>query len=463
MPFRSEKQRRYLWATNPDIARRWAHEYPQKKKLPMYAHDKKTKAPSKPVAEKKSNSILDTTPENTPSVNNRPESVEFNLTPEVHEKQKKAGDRLIKVELPECDGPTYAGQEGCGDEVDFNVANSQQEEQYVEEKKPELAANSILQKLSTVVAPVLRQKIEDAMAAREGRPPRRLPKHHGFHRYLFTGNMVPPPIGMSANPVPPAQNLSSAQPQNPNQLKPVGGGSHPRHNVINSYGAISVSGNLNGNAAFGAKNSPESLKFASALLSTLREKIAMRRLTPMCPCGCGKKAYGCTCPKTCICRKPGQPCAKYQKKAAAVIHSAVEKWANNAKDNTCSCGCGARVSECKCAASCSCRKKGGSCYQNKNAAPPPAQKQAAKSPAWQRSAGKNEEGGLNAKGRASYNKATGGNLKPPVTEKNPTGERKSRRASFCARMGGMKKKLTGKATAQDSDSRINKALRKWNC
>ena len=40
----------------------------------------------------------------------------------------------------------------------------------------------------------------------------------------------------------------------------------------------------------------------------------------------------------------------------------------------------------------------------------------AKSPAWQRKEGKNPSGGLNAKGRASYNKKTGGNLKPPQPE-----------------------------------------------
>jgi hypothetical protein len=38
MPFKSEKQRRFLWAEHPDIAKRWAHEYPNEKKLPMYAH-----------------------------------------------------------------------------------------------------------------------------------------------------------------------------------------------------------------------------------------------------------------------------------------------------------------------------------------------------------------------------------------------------------------------------------------
>ena len=87
------------------------------------------------------------------------------------------------------------------------------------------------------------------------------------------------------------------------------------------------------------------------------------------------------------------------------------------------------------------------------------------SPAWQRKEGKNKQGGLNAKGRASYNKETGGNLKPPVSKeeakKSPTSA--ARRKSFCARMGGMKKKLTSSKTANDPNSRINKALRKWDC
>ena len=50
-----------------------------------------------------------------------------------------------------------------------------------------------------------------------------------------------------------------------------------------------------------------------------------------------------------------------------------------------------------------------------------------------------------------------------VTEKNPKGKRKARRKSFCSRMCGMKRRLTSAKTARDPDSRINKALRKWNC
>jgi len=79
--------------------------------------------------------------------------------------------------------------------------------------------------------------------------------------------------------------------------------------------------------------------------------------------------------------------------------------------------------------------------------------------AWTRKAGKNKEGGLNEKGRKSYERENpGSDLKAPSKKVgNP------RRASFCARMKGMKSKLTSKKTANDPDSRINKSLRAWNC
>jgi hypothetical protein len=79
--------------------------------------------------------------------------------------------------------------------------------------------------------------------------------------------------------------------------------------------------------------------------------------------------------------------------------------------------------------------------------------------AWQRKAGKNKEGGLNEKGRKSYERENpGSDLKAPSKKVgNP------RRKSFCARMSGMKKKLTSSKTANDPNSRINKSLRAWNC
>jgi hypothetical protein len=78
---------------------------------------------------------------------------------------------------------------------------------------------------------------------------------------------------------------------------------------------------------------------------------------------------------------------------------------------------------------------------------------------WTKKEGQNKEGGLNEKGRKSYERENpGSDLKAPSKKVgNP------RRASFCARMKGMKKKLTSTKTANDPDSRINKSLRAWNC
>jgi hypothetical protein len=70
----------------------------------------------------------------------------------------------------------------------------------------------------------------------------------------------------------------------------------------------------------------------------------------------------------------------------------------------------------------------------------------AKTAAWQRKEGKSE-------------KANPG--KPGLKAPQPEGGK--RRDSFCARMEGMKKKLTSTKTAKDPDSRINKSLRAWKC
>ena len=74
---------------------------------------------------------------------------------------------------------------------------------------------------------------------------------------------------------------------------------------------------------------------------------------------------------------------------------------------------------------------------------------------------KSKKGGLTAKGRAKYNRATGSNLKAPVTGKvKPGSKAAKRRESFCARMSGMPgplKKPNGKPT------RKALALRRWKC
>ena len=73
---------------------------------------------------------------------------------------------------------------------------------------------------------------------------------------------------------------------------------------------------------------------------------------------------------------------------------------------------------------------------------------------------KSKKGGLTAKGRAKYNRATGSNLQAPVAEKNPTGKRAARRKSFCARMSGMPGPLKDK---KGRPTRKALALKRWRC
>jgi hypothetical protein len=78
-----------------------------------------------------------------------------------------------------------------------------------------------------------------------------------------------------------------------------------------------------------------------------------------------------------------------------------------------------------------------------------------KSAAWQRKEGKNPSGGLNEKGRKSYERENpGSDLKAPQPEGGP------RKRSFCARMGGMKGPMKDE---KGRPTRKALALRKWKC
>jgi len=80
----------------------------------------------------------------------------------------------------------------------------------------------------------------------------------------------------------------------------------------------------------------------------------------------------------------------------------------------------------------------------------------AKTPAWTRKEGKNPTGGLNAKGRASYNAANpGSHLKAPQPGGGP------RKRSFCARSAGQMKMFPN--AAKDPNSRLRLARKKWKC
>jgi hypothetical protein len=77
--------------------------------------------------------------------------------------------------------------------------------------------------------------------------------------------------------------------------------------------------------------------------------------------------------------------------------------------------------------------------------------------AWTKKEGQNSSGGLNEKGRKSYERGNpGSDLKAPSKKVgNP------RRASFCARMKGMRKRQ--KDSNNTGEDRLSKSLRAWNC
>ena len=87
---------------------------------------------------------------------------------------------------------------------------------------------------------------------------------------------------------------------------------------------------------------------------------------------------------------------------------------------------------------------------------------------WQKVNRNDKTDGLSQKAVDAYKKENpGSNLQTAVT-KDPKKLKKGskdakRRLAFCRRMKGMKKRLTSAKTARDPDSRINKALRRWNC
>jgi len=492
MPFKSEKQRRFLWSQHPDIAKRWAEEYPGQKNLPLYAHKKKPTDKEKAAAMKELNTLFNV---NTVGLRVYNECV------------KKANSGLLQVEIPHSDKPVAAGDEHVtaenkGEDKASPVQTRDGDE--VNQSSEDLAgdlvnngAHPLLKKLAVVLSQPIMQAIENEKAEQEARIAAKMPQNAGIKRYAMPANTTPMPMGMQqpAQPAPtPAQ-----QPAQPQQQGT--GMNSPSANPINSFGALSTSGNINGNAAFGAKNSPDSSKSAGLLDFLKLPKLEKLETTgalpqddktydwprgqafgkPYATAGGIPKDYkylGTDHDGNPVLQGPdGKPVSMLHETGdlsrpseivnhaadAALLNemfknkqrSALVLSKQSAANTPCSCGCGSTVSTCKCGPDCSCRKQGGSCCKT--------EKTSASSPAWQRSAGKNDEGGLNAKGRASYNKATGGHLKAPVTEKNPTGEAKTRRHSFCSRMCGMKSVNTGAETAHDPDSRINKSLRKWNC
>jgi hypothetical protein len=417
MPFRSEKQRRYLWATHPELAKKWAKDYPESNKnLPMYA-----KVNSEDENMKKADVFAVLRAAIGNNLTNAQKPV---YTVESILGTKLADSKLEHIVMPTGQEPYASGEKHIEKqpkpEAEDEGSIGQSRTENATAIPPSMQETPLVNKLAAVLAPRIQQMIEDERARQAARESVRVPQNVNVKRYAMPSANIPPPIGMAQAPAP-AQPAapSPAQPPQPQQngLPSVNGqGGSPQSNPINSFGGISMSGAFNGNASLGTANAPGA-------------KMAAQK----CSCGCGQKVNECTCPASCSCRQKNGSCYGLKKQAN---NNEVLAWLMS--------------------------------LDNSNIPDPEdldydERMKSAGTPAWQRSAGKNEEGGLNAKGRASYNRATGGNLKAPVTESNPKGDRAKRQNSFCSRMCGMKRVNTGAKTKKDPDSRINKSLSKWNC
>ena len=296
MPFKSEKQRRFLWAQHPDIAKRWADEYPGQKDLPQYAHKKK------PTDKEKAAAMTEL---------NRQYSVNTVGLRIYSECVKKANSGLLHVEIPHSDKPVAAGDEhvtaknqGEDKALPVQTRDGNEVNQSREDLAGDLVNNGshpLLKKLAVVLSQPIMQAIENEKAEQQARMAAKMPQNAGIKRYAMPASTTPLPMGMQqpAQPAPtPAQ-----QPAQPQQQGT--GMNSPSANPINSFGALSTAGNINGNAAFGTKNSPDSSKSAAAN-------------TP-CSCGCGSTVATCKCGPSCSCRKPGGSCCKTEKASASQL------------------------------------------------------------------------------------------------------------------------------------------------
>lgn len=468
MPFKSEKQRRFLWAEHPEIAKRWAHEYPESNKnLPMYADKAENKD------DKDSNTAKDTNKKAASSMLKN--SNNFNvaallseiegrtyfpsssiLAPEVNENSKKADSKQEKVDIPHTEEPTYAGEEREKGMISSSVDTGAN----MNESCGKNAINELLQKLSVVLAPSIQQTMENLEAEREGRVPVRVGKNRGLKQYPQATPTIPLPMGMQQPPQP--QQTQQAQQKQPASPTPVGAGqSSATTDPIKFHSGLSASGIINGNAALSAPNTVNT-KISAMKPAAKKQKKPVK---PHYGAAMGGALTGMLIAKALRAGYRSQyedgwdnP-TDYSTPEYEPNYDNLNQYFKSSGHNGNSV-----LSQMMSMEHCSesemmdlLEAESDELYMKK------AVEKWAGTPAWQRAAGKNDEGGLNAKGRASYNRETGGNLKAPVTEKNPTGERDKRQNSFCSRMCGMKKHETGSKTKKDPDSRINKALRKWNC
>ena len=249
MPFKSEKQRRFLWASHTDIAKRWAHEYPKSNKgLPMYAHKKQDEKAAALTAihsyVNKLNNLLIL-----------PHTVQNKAF------SKVANSKQTYIEIPHSENPTYAGEErekNPEHRPDFDVTQSGTNQP---KKRQENAINSLLKKISMIVGPNIKKMKEEQDAALEGREPVYVTQNENVKRYPVATPGIMPPMG--SQPQAP-QQAPAKQPQSRPSAPAVGNGSTPQSRPIQSFGGLDVNNKLTGNSGLaGGRNPGAGLKTSS--------------------------------------------------------------------------------------------------------------------------------------------------------------------------------------------------------
>lgn len=287
MPFQSEKQRRFLWAEHPDIAKRWAHEYPNKKKLPMYAHNSEnTKSPNKrgdnsqikqsalAVLHKSLSVYNKTSPVSAESLSLDIRRTFFGKLAQDALMAKKSESILGKLDVPHNDKPVAAGDE----HVEFEGKGEESKKpQAFNPNAPEI--KPIIEKFSALFnkyAAVIRlgKKMQQRMAQAQSAPQPNnvgldIPKlQRGIDQYkqqrawAQQQAMMFPPAGTDKKPSQPAP-VASYPGTNPQQGPQVASNAtaakSPAANPIGLKGPLNTQNgaptfaqNLTGNASFGA-------------------------------------------------------------------------------------------------------------------------------------------------------------------------------------------------------------------
>ena len=260
MPFKSEKQRRFLWAEHPDIAKRWAHEYPNQGKLPMYADENKKEKNGE--NSRKKEAVL--------KVLRRSLAVDSNLSNSLM--AKKSESILKYVEVPHSEKPVAAGEEHVTPKKDaINGENKPKVENCDKMDLGNKEIAPIIQKLAGLFskhAAVIR--LGKKHRKRNPNAPSRL--INGIDAASFNNEVArlkqqrlfgATPLPMGAQPAAPPPVASypglNSAPQAPPQIaanKPAA--QSPTSNVIGLQGPLNTrdgvptfAQNLTGNASFG--------------------------------------------------------------------------------------------------------------------------------------------------------------------------------------------------------------------